>query len=271
MTDIPASITSLSQKHGFSRSAKYDQGWMFDNSMGPNPLWLLEWLCRDMALNKDMVVLDMGCGKAVTSIFLAKEFGCTVFANDLWIAPEDNLKRTSEFSLQNRVFPIHAEAHALPYARDFFDAVTCIDSYQYYGTDETYLAYFSRLVKMGGQIGIVVPGWSKETQGKMPPHLEAYPLSDFVNFHTADWWREHLGRTGFLEIEKCEYMPDGKRIWQDSAQAMYETKRILRAGDGTPPAEMQKELDFWKGDIVFLEADKEDYAGLIGIIGRRVK
>jgi cyclopropane fatty-acyl-phospholipid synthase-like methyltransferase len=59
-------------------------------------------------------------------------------------------------------FPIHAEAHDLLYAKGFFDAITCIDSYIYFGTDDMYLSYFSQFVKPGGQIGIVFPGWTKE-------------------------------------------------------------------------------------------------------------
>lgn len=269
MINIPESITSLSIKYGFSRSAEYDQAWMFDNSMGPNPLWLIEWMSRDMEISQDMVVLDMGCGKALTSIFLAREFGCTVFANDLWISPDENLSRIARHSLERRVFPIHVEAHALPYAKGFFDAITCIDAYQYFGTDETYLEYFSKFVKPGGQIGIAVPGWSREKSSRLPPGLEIRPPSDFAGFHTAEWWKEHLGGFGLVEVEKYDYLPEGKQVWLDSARAMYETKRILRAGDGTPPEEMKKELDFWKGDIDYLEADREDFLALIRIIVRR--
>ena len=242
---------------------------MLDNAMGPSPLWLAEWLCRDMRLSSDMVVLDMGCGKAVTSIFLAREFGCSVFANDLWISPDENLARITEQGLQRKVFPIHAEAHALPYARGFFDAIVCIDAYQYFGTDDTYLDSFSKFVKPGGQIGIVVAGWLKETESPMPPGLETYPPFEFANFHTLGWWREHLERSGPVEIEACDYLPDGKLIWYDSARAMYEAKRILRSTDGTSPEAMKKELDFWKGDIDFLEADVKDYSALIRVVMKR--
>ena len=32
------------------------------------------------------------------------------------------------------VTPIHAEAHTLPFAADFFDAIVSLDAYQYFGT-----------------------------------------------------------------------------------------------------------------------------------------
>lgn len=57
--------------------------------LAPNAMWLIEILCEKMDLKPGMRVLDMGCGKGLTSIFLAKEFGVTVFANDLWISPID--------------------------------------------------------------------------------------------------------------------------------------------------------------------------------------
>ncbi len=47
--------------------------------MGPNVLWLTEALSQVMELKRGMRVLDMGCGKAVSSIFLAREFGGTWF------------------------------------------------------------------------------------------------------------------------------------------------------------------------------------------------
>src|SRR5205085_559968 len=53
----------------------YDPRWIIDNQMGPHPLWLMEWLCEAFDLPARARVLDLGCGKALTSIFLAREFG----------------------------------------------------------------------------------------------------------------------------------------------------------------------------------------------------
>lgn len=80
-----------------------------------------------------MRVLDMGCGNALTSIFLAKEIGVTVFANDLWVSPSENWDRICSAGMKNLVIPLHGEAHALPYADNFFDAVVCINFLSFMG------------------------------------------------------------------------------------------------------------------------------------------
>jgi len=81
-------------KSEFPRSSAYDPQWLLDNTMGPHVLWLTEWLCAGIPLRPGMRVLDLGCGRALSSIFLAEEFGVTVWAADLWIKPTENWKRT---------------------------------------------------------------------------------------------------------------------------------------------------------------------------------
>ncbi len=39
--------------------------------MGPNPLRLTECLCEAMELRPGMRILDLGCEKALSSVFLA--------------------------------------------------------------------------------------------------------------------------------------------------------------------------------------------------------
>ena len=132
----------------YPKSAKYAPDWVAANWMGPHPLWLLEELCGNLNLQPGMKVLDMGCGKGLTSVFLAKEFGVTVFANDLWISATENLRRFEEAGGADLVFPIHAEAHALPYAEGFFDVAIAVDCYHYFGTDDAYFpGVFAKLVK----------------------------------------------------------------------------------------------------------------------------
>ena len=80
-------------------SSQYDARWTVDNQMGPNALWLLEWLAPALgldALRPCARVLDLGCGRAMTSVFLAREFHAQVTAADLWVAPDDNARRVTE-------------------------------------------------------------------------------------------------------------------------------------------------------------------------------
>ncbi len=46
-----------------------------------------------MTLEPGMRVLDMGRGKAISSIVLAKEFGVEVWAADLCVKPTENWER----------------------------------------------------------------------------------------------------------------------------------------------------------------------------------
>lgn len=228
---------------------KYDPKWIEENWMGPNPLYLLEELCGNMKLSPGMRVLDMGCGKGLTSVFLAKEFGVTVFANDLWIDATENLQRFEAAGVSDRVFPIHAEAHALPYAKGFFDAAISIDSYHYYGADELYFpCTFSKLVKPGGQLGIVVPGLVQEFQKGYPETMKSFwqaAEGELCSFHSAGWWRSLWEKTEIAKITSCYDIPDPKAIWY-------------------PWAYWEKEhLGF--NDVEFLNADTENQIALIAM------
>jgi cyclopropane fatty-acyl-phospholipid synthase-like methyltransferase len=94
-----------------------------------------------------MRVLDLGCGRAKSSIFLAREFGVEVWATDLWIGASENALRIRDAGFEQTVFPIHADARALPFAGEFFDAILAIDCYSYIGTDSLYLNYLAHFAR----------------------------------------------------------------------------------------------------------------------------
>jgi cyclopropane fatty-acyl-phospholipid synthase-like methyltransferase len=198
----------------FPRSATYDPRWMIDNWMGPNALWLLEWLWPALGLPPGARVLDLGCGKALTSIFLAREYGAHVVAADLWIKPADNWARIDAAGCAGRVMPILAEAHDLPFAEGYFDAVVSVDAYHYFGTDERYLWYLSRFVVPGGRIGIAVPALTAElADQQVPEHLQPYWEPDFWTFHSPAWWQRLWARSGVVDDVRSDLLEDGWLDW----------------------------------------------------------
>ena len=242
------------QLEGYPRSAVYDPQWALENLMGPNVLWLAESLSQVMELRPGMRVLDMGCGKAISSIFLAKEFGVQVWATDLWIPASENWARIAAADMQERVYPIHAEAHALPYAEGFFDALVSLDAYHYFGTDDLYLGYYSRFVKPGGEIGIVVPGLMYEFEAGLPEQLAPYWDWEFWTFHSPDWWRQHWQRTGKVEVAHADNIAGGWQQWQ----LWLEVSR-----EAGYPADAK--------ELAMVESDAGRNLGLTRVVARRVE
>ncbi len=197
----------------FPRAAAYDPEWMLANLMGPNAVWLTEALTDLLDLRPGLRVLDMGCDKALSSVFLAREFGVQVWATDLRIGATDNLARIREAGLETQIFPSHAEAHALPFANGFFDAAISVDAYHHFGTADLYFNEYARFVKPGGQLGIVVPGLREEFTGGVPEGLAPYRAPDFWSFHRPAWWRAHWERTGLATVTTADLVPRGWEHW----------------------------------------------------------
>jgi SAM-dependent methyltransferase len=258
MTITKERMRELLKNDRFPRSAKYDPEWVLKGWMGPNVLWLTEWLCEKMELKPGMRVLDMGCGKALSSIFLAREFGVQVWANDLWISATENWQRIREAGLEDRVYPVYAEAHALPYAEEFFDAIVSLDSYQYYGTDDLYLGYFHKFLKPGGQIGIVVPGLAQDFIAP-PEHLTkpsggrpAFWVDECWCFHTAGWWERHWGKLSFMADVTAELMPEGVKDWVQYEKACDEAGTLM-----------------FPSEAPTLEEDAGRYLALVRMVGKK--
>jgi cyclopropane fatty-acyl-phospholipid synthase-like methyltransferase len=233
----------------FPRASKYNPGWVIASaSGGANALWLTEWLAEALELRPGMRVLDLGCGLAASSIFLCREFGVQVWATDLWFSASDNLRRIRDAGLEQHVFPIHADARSLPFGDDFFDAVVCIDSFNYYGTDDLYLNYLARFIKPGGPLGIAGAGFMQDIGDSIPGHLREWWEPAMGSLHSPAWWRRHWERTGIVTIELADTMPAGWQAWLN-------WQRAVAPDNGT--------------EIAALEADRGRYLGYVRLVGRR--
>lgn len=199
----------------FPRASSYHPDWLIAGVSGAaNPLWLAEWLSEVVELRPGMRVLDLGCGRALSSIFLRREFGVQVWATDLWFSASENWQRICDAGVGDGVWPLRADARSLPFARDFFDAIVSVDSFVYYGTDDLYLSYLARLVKPGGAIGIAGAGLVQEMTPGVPDYLKAWWTPDLACLHSAEWWRAHWIRSGVVDVLSSDTLPDGWKLWR---------------------------------------------------------
>lgn len=201
----------------FPLTAKYDPHWVRDNALGENALCQAESLARHLPFRPAMRVLDLGCGKAISSIFLAREFGVEAWAVDGATSPSENLKRAAALDCERSVIPIRADARNLPFAKDFFDAVVAIDSFLYYGTDERYLGYLAQFIKPGGYIGVVDIAFTREVGSidDAPDYLRPQYQKHWSYVHSVEWWTRHWEKTGLVDIGFAGLLAESAALLRD--------------------------------------------------------
>lgn len=91
---------------------------MAENMMGPNAVVILQELLQAQPMQPGWRVLDLGCGKGLSSAYLAKACGVQVFAVDLWVTATENDRRFRQLGLEKQIIPVHADATGLPFADD---------------------------------------------------------------------------------------------------------------------------------------------------------
>lgn len=229
-----------------------------ENFMGPNSMMIMAELAESLDLQPGMKVLDLGCGMGLSSFFLAKHFGVTVFATDLWISATDNYERIKKLGLESSVFPIHADARKLPFAKEFFDVAVSVDAYHYFGTDETYFPeHFAPLVKTGGQLAIAVPGVTENFhKNGSSKELMNHPYGkgidktgEFPTFKSNEWWHRLWERSWVdVDIIKNFDLKCCKNAWND----------WLYSGS-----------EIGKGDISFIEADTLNQLAIVAVIAKK--
>lgn len=145
------------------RSQKYDKRLARKCMAGPNALYLTEELTDSMHLEPGMLVLDLGCGRALSSVFLAREYGVRVYAVDKNEYASETCNMLRDQGLENEVFPIQADAAALPLPHGAFDALVCVNAYHNFGMEAGFFEEKLRpLLREGAEVGFVLLGRDKD-------------------------------------------------------------------------------------------------------------
>ena len=223
----------------YTRSKAYDTPELRRMIMGPNPVKLEEELLLDHKIPENAVVCDLGSGQGLTSVFLAKEYGFTVYAADLWSDPAENRAFFDRMGLaRDRIIPVKADAAALPFEKEFFDAVVSTDSYNYFGRDERYLdEKLLPFLKHGGYVYIAIPGMKKDCHDHLPEELFlSWTPEQLEYMHDAAYWRDMVSLSKDAEVISVREMESNEEVWADWLKQENEyaigDRKAMEAGGG---------------------------------------
>lgn len=207
-----------------------------ENMMGPNSWLIAQELTKDLSLKKGMRVLDLGCGKGLTSIYLAKKFEVQVFALDLWISATENFGRFQQTGVSDLTIPLQCDALHLPFAQAFFDAVVSVDAYHYFGNNDTYFEkHLKPHLKKDAVVAIAVPGMKFEVAHHVPEEMKSLWDKDILEkVHSIDWWKpkfeSHLRDFHISEIN-CFQQAWNDWLCCENPYAL-EDRKMMEADDG---------------------------------------
>jgi ubiquinone/menaquinone biosynthesis C-methylase UbiE len=157
---------------------------------------LIEWC----GITLGQYVLDVGCGTGYTACLLAKEYKVDVAAVDITPAVlAEARKRVARERVSDKVKVIEADAHALPFPSDTFDAVLA-ESVLIFCEKAKLASEVYRVLKPGGIFG------DNEATYVTPPPAQLRPLTskfigaDFEMLQENEWRAIYEG-AGFEVIQ----------------------------------------------------------------------
>jgi SAM-dependent methyltransferase len=139
-----------------------------------------------------------------------------------------------------RISAIQMDAtQPLPFPPHYFDAIFCMNSFNFYGGSHHYLQHLLQHLKPGGQICIgseVLTSEFTRDQLETPPGVYAFRLpppnenvnvfeDDFLKQHTPGWWEQLFRTSGLLDVEYCHELEDADLIYQELVR--YEHKHQI--------------------------------------------
>jgi SAM-dependent methyltransferase len=222
----------------------YSRDEIYADATGGGALFLAVRMARTMGLQPGQVVLDVGCGKGSTSVFLARHFRVQVVAVDLWTCATYLAERFSSEGYRHRTLPLNLDVtHELPFAERYFDAVFCMNSLSFYGGSVEFLQHLLKHLRPGGVFCAGMETLSREftpEQLQSPPVVYHYNLppphdhvnvweDDFRKMHSPEWWQDLFIRSGLVDVTECFELDDAVILYEDLIR--YQVERGLDPHD----------------------------------------
>ena len=139
-------------------------GIFFAKIMNAGHSHLTRWGLSHISIDKDFIVLDVGCGGGKTINLLAgiakegKVYGIDYSESSVAVATNINKKYVDA----GQVGILHASVQTIPFPDDMFDLVTAIETYYFWPDLINNLREIKRVLKPGGSVIIINASYRSE-------------------------------------------------------------------------------------------------------------
>ncbi len=164
-------------------------------------------LVEQCQIDKDKIILEVGCGTGFNACLMAKQYGCKIVGVDIAeVSLEKAKERAEKEGLQDKAEFRKADAYKLPFEPETYDIVVTTFVSQFLDMEKA-LKEFTRVLKPGGYIGI--NEMYKDNQIPPEPAEEIQKAEDTISnltqlpfkLQTPEHWRELFENTGLQEVE----------------------------------------------------------------------
>jgi SAM-dependent methyltransferase len=229
----------------------------------PGGLAATDSLVKRCGASKDAMLLDVGCGRGSTTIYLARRYGCRVVGVDL---DEELLfeaqRRARAEGVASRVAFRVADIHSLPFDDGSFDGAI-VQAVLIFTEKDALLKHLYNKIRSGGFIGVNELAWKKAPTEQVRARVARTLCGAAVNAEEFDAWADLLRSAGFA-IDYAEPR-DGGFSFVD----MFRNEGLLRTLDIMAKSLVDSRVRTKMTEISKLFKETHEYLGYGLYVGRK--
>jgi SAM-dependent methyltransferase len=125
-------------------------------------------LADALGIDRTTTVIDIGCGRGTTAVFLAERYGCRVTGIDISEALlEEGRMLTEKRGLSGRITFLAGDAGKIPFPDNHFDVAVSQAVLVFFRDKGPAIREACRVIRDGGRAGWLELSWKQEMTGRM--------------------------------------------------------------------------------------------------------